>query len=146
MDWNTKYLVLSLVLPSACNVSLGESFSLFKPGFLISHRGGWLQRWLKAPWSPDIYLVTFGTHYRWRWTDSCFKWEARHRASSFHFSWLRLHYVAGATQVTLWNGMFSAKEVFPEKKRKWECMEVFLKDITVKCIYILYLAWQMICV
>jgi len=67
------------------------------------------------------------------------KWEARHRASSFYFPWLKFRYVAGCHPgyplewYVLCQGSLSRKE---QKMRVH--VEIFLKDKIVKCIYLVY--------
>ena len=67
------------------------------------------------------------------------KWEARHRASSFYFPWLKFRYVAGCHPgyplewYVLCQGSLSRKQ---QKMRVH--VEIFLKDKIVKCIYLVY--------
>lgn len=107
-------------------------------------RRGVGSRLVKAGQSPDISLVTPGAHHGWRWSGSSQSGTPDTGLLVFISLGRSFGMWLAATQVTLWNGMFSAKEVFPEKRRKWECMEIFLKDKTVKCIYLVYSPWQMI--
>lgn len=58
MEQNTW--VLGLVLPPAGSVSVGESFHLSRPGFLI-YRGGMVLKMAEVRGSSAVFLMTLGT-------------------------------------------------------------------------------------
>ena len=119
-------------------MSWGESFNVIRSGFLIcKERDGPKDgKGRSKPWhlSSDPWC-TLWMKMKWQFL----KWEARHRASSFYFPWLKFRYVAGCHPgyplewYVLCQGSLSRKE---QKMRVH--VEIFLKDKIVKCIYLVY--------